>query len=217
MARAPQTSATRPALRPRSSEPPSLSGPPAGMYQTSTRSVGWDRHLACTAPIATPRRKFALTRRSYPILKALGPPRSTLPTPLRSSPPITDAPEPCGQLRQRSRHPRPARRPTKDRAAAVGHRSDPATIKSPVATTCGRGPTYGRASTEHPKPSSGQPRRIIHDRRASPHGNTQPRPQARTNSTPLTPRPELKYEPRGDRIGHVPTVSEYLRIRPGEG
>ena len=76
------------------------------------------RGLSHTRATLTIARKLA--RRSYHILRALGPAAlNPCRPPLRSSPPITDALKACGQLQQRSRYPRPAWRPTKDRAAAV--------------------------------------------------------------------------------------------------
>jgi hypothetical protein len=77
------------------------------------------RGLSHTRASLTIARKLA--RRSYHILRALGPaalePTHQRPA-LRESPPITDTPT-CGQLPQRSRYPPPTWRPTKDRAAAV--------------------------------------------------------------------------------------------------
>ena len=76
------------------------------------------RGLSHTRASLTIARKLA--RRSYHILRALGPAAldppdhrsdQAHPSPMRSTT--------CGQLQQRSRHPRPAWRPTKDRAAAV--------------------------------------------------------------------------------------------------
>ena len=80
-----------------------------------------DRGLSHTRATLTIARKLA--RRSYHLLGRSAPPRSTHQTPLRNR---SDQAHPspmrshtCGQLQQRSRHPRPAWRPTKDRAAAV--------------------------------------------------------------------------------------------------
>ena len=77
------------------------------------------RGLSHTRATLTIARKLA--RRSYHILRELGPAALQPPptTDRSASLPITDASTPCGQLPQRSRHPRPAWRPTKDRAAAV--------------------------------------------------------------------------------------------------
>ena len=100
--------------------------------------------------------------------------------PLRSSPPITDALKACGQLQQRSRHPRPAWRPTKDRAAAV------APPKRPINhQVTGRQRSRPRAqiskgvhgATHTP---SGQHPPSIHDRRAT-TSHTHPPPQAPTS------------------------------------
>ena len=79
------------------------------------------RGLSHTRASLTIARKLA--RRSYHILRALGPAALDHP-PLPTSAPIKPTHHrcvpTCGQLPQRSRHPRPtAWRPTKDRAAAV--------------------------------------------------------------------------------------------------
>ena len=88
-----------------------------------------DRGLSHNRASLTIARKLA--RRSYHLLRALGPaaldpPDTTTTTqPLQPSPHVSDASHPCGQLQQRSRHPRPAWRPTKDRAAAVAPQERP--------------------------------------------------------------------------------------------
>ena len=81
-----------------------------------------DRGLSHTRASLTIARKLA--RRSYHLLRALGPaalepPDTFLTNRSDQAHTSTMRPQACGQLQQRSRHPRPAWRPTKDRAAAV--------------------------------------------------------------------------------------------------
>ena len=101
-----------------------------------------DRGLSHTRASLTIARKLA--RRSYHLLRALGPaaldPPDTPPATLRPSPTVTDASHTCGQLQQRSRHPPRRGGPPKTERPQSLHRNDRSTITSPAATTGGRGP-----------------------------------------------------------------------------
>ena len=149
------------------------------------------RGLSHTRASLTIARKLA--RRSYHLLRALGPAALDPPAPpLRPSPPITDALTACGQLQQRSRHPRPrvaAHQRQSGRSRSTGTTDQPSSHRPPPHAAAGPDKA-GRPRSQTPHPAS--LRRTIHDRRATPHTNTQPPPQARTNSTALTPRPELR-------------------------
>ncbi len=133
------------------------------------------RGLSHTRASLTIARKLA--RRSYHLLRALGPAALDPPvTPDQRSDQAHPSPmrsTACGQLQQRSRHPRPAWRPTKDRAAAVAPPERPINHQvtgrqRPRPRAQIRQGVHGANTHHHPATY----RRIIHDRRATPHTNT---------------------------------------------
>ena len=128
--------------------------------------------------------------------------RTTRP-PLRPSPPITDALKTCSQLQQRPRHPPPAWRPTKDRAAAVAPPERP--INHQIT---GRQPSRPRAQISKgvhgakPNPHPASLRRIIHDRRATPSRRTHNLHHKHAQTTrPRHPRPSSDKQSSGQGRG----------------
>ena len=149
-----------------------------------------NRGLTHTRATLTIARKLA--RRSYHLLRALGPAAldppdhrsdQAHPSPMRSQ-------RAASSSSDRGTH-APRGGPPKTERPQSLQRNDRSTISHRPPPHAAAGPDKaGRPRSQTPHPASF--RRIIHDRRATPSQNTQPPPQARTNSTALTPTPELR-------------------------
>jgi hypothetical protein len=112
-------------------------------------------------------------------------------TALRPSPPVSDARTACGQLQERSRHPRPAWRPTKDRAAAVAPPERPINHH-----LTGRQPAAAGPDKQGRPRSQSQTLIRPPDDRSSMTGRRHPHARNlhhhKHNTTALTPRGQLR-------------------------
>ena len=149
-----------------------------------------NRGLTHTRATLTIARKLA--RRSYHLLRALGPAAldppdhrsdQAHPSPMRSQ-------RAASSSSDRGTHAPRGGPPKTERPQSLQRNDDQPSSHRPPPHAAAGPDKAGRPRSQTPHPAS--LRRTIHDRRATPHTNTQPPPQARTNSTALTPTPELR-------------------------